>query len=129
MEITEGAAQIDGVVEFELTSGMIASGQTGTTVLSGQGSGTLIDVTHVTITPTSGTTPYATAGAQIYFSSETTTVVDSTNLLDSINNGTARRLTGNDAKLWDNEALLFDINADATGDYDFLIKVYYKLIS
>ena len=129
VEITEGAAQIDGVVEFELTSGMIASGQTGTTVLSGQGSGTLIDVTHVTITPTSGTTPYATAGAQIYFSSETTTVVDSTNLLDSINNGTARRLTGNDAKLWDNEALLFDINADATGNYDFLIKVYYKLIS
>ena len=129
VEITEGAAQIDGVVEFELTSAMIAAGQTGTTILSAQGSGTLIDVTHVTITPTSGSTPYATAGAQIYFSSETTTVVNSTNLLDSINNGTARRLTGNDAKLWENEALLFDINADATGDYDFLIKVYYKLIS
>ena len=129
VEITEGAAQIDGVVEFELTSAMIAAGQTGTTMLDAQGSGTLIDVTHVTITPTSGTTPYATASAQIYFSSETTTVVDSTNLLDSINNGTARRLTGNDAKLWENEALLFDINADATGDYDFLIKVYYKLIS
>ena len=54
VEITEGAAQIDGVVEFELTSAMIAAGQTGTTMLDAQGSGTLIDVTHVTITPTNG---------------------------------------------------------------------------
>lgn len=130
VEITEGAAQIEEIVEFELTAAMIAAGQTGTTVISAQGSGTYIDVTHVVITQTSGSTPYATAGAQIYFSSETTTVVDSTALLDAINNGYSKRLNGSDdKKIWANEALLFDINADATGDYEYLIKVYFKLIS
>lgn len=129
VEFEQDSGQFEGLVEFELTAAMIAAGQTGTTVINAQGSGTYIDVTHVVITTTSGSTPYATAGAQLYFSSETTVVVNSTNLLDSINNGSDRRLTGLDGKLWANEALLFDINADATGDYEFLIKVYYKLIS
>ena len=73
--------------------------------------------------------PYATANARIYFSSETTNTVDATALLDAINNGYTKRLTGLDGKMFENEALLFNVDANATGDYAFTIKVYYKLIS
>lgn len=130
VEITEGEGQISGVVDYEITPALMVTGVTGATIVPAGGADTYIVVTKVVIIKTDGTIDYGSGNASIYFASETTDVISAGGLLTAINTGLTKQFNPTDeTKFFENEALLISIGSDASGDYDFTIKVYYKLIT
>jgi len=130
VQMTEGDGQISGVVDYEITPALMTTGVTGATIVPAGGADTYIVVTKVVIIKTDGTIDYGSGNASIYFASETTNVISAGGLLTAINTGLTKQFNPTDeTKFFANEDLLISIGSDASGDYDFTIKVYYKLIS
>ena len=130
VQMTEGDGQISGVVDYEITPALMVTGVSGATIVPAGGADTYIVVTKVVIIKTDGTIDYGSGNASIYFASETTDVISAGGLLTAINTGLTKQFNPTDeAKFFANEDLLISIGSDASGDYDFTIKVYYKLIS
>ena len=130
VQITEGDGQISGVVDYEITPALMVTGVSGATIVPAGGADTYIVVTKVVIIKTDGTIDYGSGNASIYFASETTDVISAGGLLTAINTGLTKQFNPTDeAKFFANEDLLISIGSDASGDYDFTIKVYYKLIT
>lgn len=130
IDFDEDSGQFDGLQEYQITSSNISSGITAATVVTNKGSGTYIVPTKVLLIKTSGSTPYGIASASVYFATETTTVIDSAQFLDALNNGYSKQFNITDSiKIWEAGDLLIDIAANSDGDYEYTLKVYFKVIS
>ena len=130
VQIEQDTSQVDGYVEATLTPAQIALGITAQQLIPAAGAGYFISVSKVVLVKTGGTTPYASGAAKVYFASETTNVIDAAQFVAAINNGYNKQFNTTDAiKMFENEALLLDIAANAAGDYEYTLKIYYKTIN